>query len=185
MTNDTEKFRAALKEVQSIDGNNNDEPEAGFDALMEAMVCKDRIGWRDNSHKIILLSTDSTYHSAGDGKFVGAIKPHDMKCHLDTDNIYSMAIKFDYPSVSQINKVATDKNIIIIFAADLKVKSDYTALEKKIKNAKYVPLMAGTNVVDMILEEYEVSKITICVHSNRKALLRIRILFHSVYDIVK
>ncbi|XP_034840377.1 integrin beta-PS-like [Maniola hyperantus] len=154
LTNDTDLFSKALKELKKINGTNNDEPEADLDALMQVMVCKDEIGWRNNSTRIILLSTDSTYHSAGDGKFVGAIKPNDMQCHLD-NNEYKMALTFDYPSVSQINKVATENKIMIIFAADPKVQNDYMALEKKIKNAKYVPLFGKSDVVNMITKEYQ------------------------------
>ena len=95
-------------------GSNFDDPEAGLDALMQAMKC-DEVGWRENARHIIVLCTDSTYHSAGDGKIVGAIKPHDMKCHLK-DHKYSEALTYDYPSVSQINQAAIDGNFKLIFA---------------------------------------------------------------------
>ncbi|CAK1549665.1 unnamed protein product [Leptosia nina] len=149
LTNNVTLFN---KSIGSPDGSNYDEPEAALDALMQVMVCKDEIGWRKNARRIIVLSTDATYHSAGDGKFVGAIKPNDMKCHLE-DNIYSMALTYDYPSVGQIVKVATENNFKIIFAVDVRVKRAYEALEKKIVGAKYVPLN-GNNMVNMIKNEY-------------------------------
>ena len=31
---------------------------AGLDALMQAMVCRQRVGWRQNARKIILMATD-------------------------------------------------------------------------------------------------------------------------------
>ena len=37
---------------------NVDEPEGGLDALMQAMVCRQRVGWRQNARKIILMATD-------------------------------------------------------------------------------------------------------------------------------
>ena len=37
---------------------NVDEPEGGLDALMQAMVCRQRVGWRRNARKIILMATD-------------------------------------------------------------------------------------------------------------------------------
>ena len=45
-----------------------DYPEGGLEALMQALVCKDQIGWRKDSRKLIVLSTDSSYHIAGDAK---------------------------------------------------------------------------------------------------------------------
>ena len=35
-----------------------DEPEGSLDALMQAMVCRQRVGWRQNARKIILMATD-------------------------------------------------------------------------------------------------------------------------------
>ena len=37
---------------------NVDEPEGSLDALMQAMVCRQRVGWRQNARKIILMATD-------------------------------------------------------------------------------------------------------------------------------
>lgn len=51
---------------------NLDAPEGGFDAIMQAIVCSDKIGWRDVSRKLLVFSTDSSFHYAGDGK-VGVI----------------------------------------------------------------------------------------------------------------
>ncbi len=37
------------------------------------MVCVDRIGWRDDSRKLILLFTDRDFHFAMDGKLAGFV----------------------------------------------------------------------------------------------------------------
>ena len=37
------------------------------------MVCVDRIGWREDSRKLILLFTDRDFHFAMDGKLAGFI----------------------------------------------------------------------------------------------------------------
>lgn len=47
---------------------NMDSPEGGFDALMQAIVCRDEIGWRDQARRIIIFSTDAKFHHAGDGR---------------------------------------------------------------------------------------------------------------------
>ena len=47
---------------------NLDAPEGGFDAIMQAVVCQDEIGWRDKARKLLVFSTDSSFHYAGDGK---------------------------------------------------------------------------------------------------------------------
>lgn len=40
----------------------------GFDAIMQAIVCKDQIGWRDQARRLLVFSTDAGFHYAGDGK---------------------------------------------------------------------------------------------------------------------
>jgi hypothetical protein len=47
---------------------NVDEPEGGLDALMQSVVCSEEIGWRRNARKLLVFSTDSGFHIAGDGK---------------------------------------------------------------------------------------------------------------------
>ena len=41
---------------------NHDEPEGAFEALLQAIVCKQQIGWRNESRHIIVLATDDYPH---------------------------------------------------------------------------------------------------------------------------
>ncbi|CAH2240128.1 jg6382 [Pararge aegeria aegeria] len=165
ITNNVSLFSKALKDLQKVHGSNNDGPQADLDALLQAMVCTEKIGWNPDAHRIILLSTDNTYHNALDGKFVGAINPPRMDCQLD-ENEYKSALKYDYPSVGLINKVATKTNTMIIFAANTTTENDYKALETKIKNARYVPLLEESDVVEMISEEYKKLVRSVQIHAN-------------------
>lgn len=47
---------------------NLDAPEGGFDAIMQAIVCRDHIGWRGKARRLLVFSTDAGFHYAGDGK---------------------------------------------------------------------------------------------------------------------
>ena len=47
---------------------NLDAPEGGFDAIMQAIVCKEKIRWRSNARRLLVFSTDAGFHYAGDGK---------------------------------------------------------------------------------------------------------------------
>ena len=62
----TEKFSNEVN-LTRISGN-LDAPEGGFDAIMQSIVCKKDIGWREKSRKLLVFSTDSGFHFAGDGK---------------------------------------------------------------------------------------------------------------------
>ncbi|XP_026329526.1 integrin beta-1-like isoform X2 [Hyposmocoma kahamanoa] len=159
MSNNIDKFVETIKTInETYSSGNYDSQEATLDALMQAMVCKE-INWR-KSWKLIVVSTDAPYHSAGDGKLVGAYKPNDMKCHL-TNNTYKtdQSLLYDYPSVSQINKVAKENEIAILFAVLKKVKNTYEILGTNIDNARIVELKntaeEKSEIVDTIQTQYK------------------------------
>ena len=106
------------------------------------MVCGDRIGWRQNSRKIIILSTDRDYHFAGDGKLAGIFASNDGKCHLNSteggSGYYTHAELQDYPSVSHINSVAQLYNFLVIFAVIEQYRETYKALSERI-TGRYSP----------------------------------------------
>ncbi|XP_041972137.1 integrin beta-1-A-like [Aricia agestis] len=149
LTTDMVKFTEAVGNIEIF--GNYDDPEAGFDGLMQAMVCE-QVGWREEARRIIVFSTDSNYHSAGDGKFTAAYRPNDLQCHLE-DNSYTKALDYDYPSVSQINKVAMENNIKIIFTIVGQSIHHYKPLENEIHGANVIALNSS-DVVGMIIKEY-------------------------------
>ena len=76
-----EEFKATV--LGSPLAGNVDDPEGSLDALMQVMVCGERIGWRENSRKIIIVATDRDFHTAMDGKLAGILEPNDGQCHLN------------------------------------------------------------------------------------------------------
>ena len=48
--------------------SNKDALESLLDGLMQATVCQEVVGWREDARKLILVLTDEGYHVAGDGK---------------------------------------------------------------------------------------------------------------------
>merc|ERR1719336_2623645 len=113
LSTDTSSFAMEVKGAQ-VSGN-LDAPEGGFDAIMQAIACKDIIGWRDRARRLLVFSTDAGFHYAGDGKLGGIVTPNDGQCHME-DNMYTHSTLLDYPSVSQINKVVKENSVNLIFA---------------------------------------------------------------------
>ncbi|KAF5304468.1 hypothetical protein FQA39_LY09664 [Lamprigera yunnana] len=138
---------------------NLDVPEGGFDALMQAMVCKKEIRWRENARHIIVLSTDEEFHIAGDGKLAGIVEPNDAQCHLANGH-YTHDRVYDYPSISQINYVAKQNNINLIFAivkskGNARVLKVYDLLKNQIENSAVAWLGKNSdNVVSLVAENY-------------------------------
>ncbi|KAB0794584.1 hypothetical protein PPYR_11423 [Photinus pyralis] len=153
LSNDTTKFARMVKAAR-VSGN-LDAPEGGFDALMQAVVCKQDIGWRDNARRLLVFSTDDGFHSAGDGKLGGIIKPNDGRCHLQ-DQYYSYSSVQDYPSISQLNLKVKENAINVIFAVTEERREIYNSLKEHIEGASSGTLSAdSSNVVQFVRKQYE------------------------------
>ncbi|KAK3862713.1 hypothetical protein Pcinc_031448 [Petrolisthes cinctipes] len=151
LSNSAQLFRDTVRNAQ-ISGN-MDSPEGGFDALMQAMVCN-QIGWRQQARKIIVFSTDAKFHYAGAGRLGGVVEPNDEQCHL-TNNMYTDYDKYDYPSIGQINKVAKEHQINIIFAVTGHVDI-YQKLHELVETSSYGLLNAdSSNVIDLVRDQYQ------------------------------
>ncbi|XP_043931048.1 integrin beta-2-like isoform X2 [Protopterus annectens] len=151
LTDEGKLFKAKVT-TEEISGN-LDAPEGGLDAMMQAAVCGDKIGWR-NVTRLLLLATDDGFHFAGDGKLAAILTPNDGECHL-TNNEYTKSTEFDYPSVAQLAQKLEENNIQPIFAVTKKMVPTYQALSKLIPKSAVGELSDdSSNVVQLIKEAY-------------------------------
>ncbi|XP_066560998.1 integrin beta-4 isoform X2 [Amia ocellicauda] len=127
LTNQVSVFRKKLQ-GERISGN-LDAPEGGFDAILQVAVCKDQIGWRDNSTHLLVFSTESAFHYEADGANVlaGILPRNDEQCHLDSKGSYTHDTKQDYPSVPTLVRLLGKHNIIPVFAV---TRHSYSYYEK-------------------------------------------------------
>lgn len=151
LSKDDEEFSNKVRATKH--SGNIDAPEGGFDALMQVMVCDDTIGWRNNSRHLVVFSTDSYYHVAGDGKLGGVVEPNDGKCHMKNDE-YTDSLIYDYPSVSHINYVAKKRNFNLFFAIDKSssyIYHMYRKLAAVIENSEIGDIRTD---IDMLIDKF-------------------------------
>ncbi|XP_018515703.1 LOW QUALITY PROTEIN: integrin beta-4 [Lates calcarifer] len=129
LTGDEREFTSKLQK-ERISGN-LDAPEGGFDAILQAAVCKDQIGWRNHSTHLLVFSTESAFHYEADGANVlsGILKRNDESCHLDANGNYTEDVHQDYPSIPTLIRVLGKHNIIPIFAVTNHSYSYYEKLQ--------------------------------------------------------
>ncbi|XP_067314570.1 integrin beta-7 [Pseudorasbora parva] len=152
LTNDVKEFEREVSK-QKISGN-LDSPEAGLDAIMQAAVCKEKIKWK-NVTRILVYTSDDTFHMAGDGRLSGVFQPHNGQCHLNDNGTYN-GKAYDYPSVGHVSRVLQDNNIQLIFAVTEDIYPAYKALSALIPQSVVGVLKDdSSNVVDLISEAYE------------------------------
>lgn len=125
---------------------------------MQAVVCRNNIGWREQARRLLVFSTDAGFHYAGDGKLGGVITPNDGECHLDNRGMYTHSTYQDYPSISQINWKVKQNAINVIFAVTKQQIAVYNKLSGHIEGSYSAELSEdSSNVVEMVQEQYNVS----------------------------
>ncbi|KAK2839370.1 hypothetical protein Q5P01_013110 [Channa striata] len=161
MTSQENEYKEKVT-AQYISGN-LDPPEGSLDAMMQAAVCGNKIGWRNSSTRLIVLASDAGFHMAGDGKLAGILEPNDEKCHME-NNIYTKSADMDYPSVGQLAVQLEKNNIQPIFAVTQNVVNVYKQLSKMIPKSEVGVLSSDSNnVVQLIADAYNKlsSKVTV------------------------
>ncbi|XP_006870186.1 PREDICTED: integrin beta-7 [Chrysochloris asiatica] len=152
LTNEAKVFEREVG-LQNVSGN-LDLPEGGFDAILQAAVCQEQIGWK-NVSRLLVFTSDDTFHTAGDGKLGGIFRPNDGRCHLDSNGLYSRSPEFDYPSVGQVAQALSAANIQPIFAVTSATLPVYQELSKLIPKSTVGELSENSsNVLQLIVDAY-------------------------------
>jgi Ca2+-binding RTX toxin-like protein len=111
LTNDKEVVRSTVNNLTTSTGG--DLSEGQLEALLQVArrtIQTNPIGFRDNARRVVVVSTDDTYHKAGDGvdaKPRPITKPNNGDSVVDPDE--------DYPSIAQAKQALSDANIFPVF----------------------------------------------------------------------
>ncbi|KAG7249246.1 hypothetical protein CRUP_027954, partial [Coryphaenoides rupestris] len=153
LTNKEEFFNSELQK-ERISGN-LDAPEGGFDAILQATVCGDQIGWRNHSTHLLVFSTESAFHYEADGANVlaGILPRNDEHCHLDGSGKYTQDTRQDYPSVPTLVRLMGKHNIIPIFAVTNHSYTYYEKLHKYFPIAELGKLQEDSSNILTIMEK--------------------------------
>ena len=163
LTNSSDHFSSSVQET--IISTNVDDPEDPLGAMLQAVVCKDLIEWRETSIKILLVMTDDPLHTAGDGHLAGIVKPNDGQCHTQYDPtlkkiLYTESLTQDYPSIEQVRQALEDANIVPVFAVPLpssnlseKILSFYNNTISMLLDSSTVLLSLNSDNLEDVLSE--------------------------------
>uniref|UniRef100_A0A9J8DF78 Integrin beta n=1 Tax=Cyprinus carpio carpio TaxID=630221 RepID=A0A9J8DF78_CYPCA len=170
LTKNIETFREKLQQ-ECISGN-LDAPEGGFDAILQAAVCQEQIGWREDSTHLLVFSTESAFHYEADGVNVlaGILDRNDEQCHLTSDGNYTHDTRQDYPSIPTLVRLLVKHNIIPIFAITNHSYSYYEKLHEYFPIAELGRLQEDSSNILSILKNSIRSKISIRAEDRPKAV---------------
>ncbi|KAL2087573.1 hypothetical protein ACEWY4_016401 [Coilia grayii] len=154
LTSSTDRFNEIVSKQQV--SANIDQPECGFDAIMQAAVCGDKIGWRNDSMRLLVFVSDDDSHFGMDSKMAGIVLPNDGQCHLDSNNEYAMATQLEYPTLGQLIEKVVENNILLIFAVTEKVRKNYENYATFIPGATVGTLEKDSgNILELIMTAYK------------------------------
>lgn len=136
---------------------NLDASLGGLDAIMQAVVCRQEIGWRDSAMRFIIFATSSGFHVAGDDQ-LGVKTPNDGLCHM-RQGMYTRSTTQDHPSADKINERVMEYAINIIFDVTASQKDAYKKLSDLIMGSSIAVLSEDSaNVAYLIEDDYNVSR---------------------------
>ncbi len=120
--------------------NGGDFPESQLEALLQTAVrATGEVGFRNDAFKVVVLSTDATYHKAGD---FASRPPNDGDAILDGS---PEGTGEDYPSIAQVKNALQAANIIPIFAVTTNVISTYEDLVAQLGFGSVVQLSSNSS----------------------------------------
>ncbi|XP_038610606.1 integrin beta-3 isoform X2 [Tachyglossus aculeatus] len=153
LTDQVTRFNEEVQK-QSV-SRNRDAPEGGFDAIIQATVCDEKIGWRNDASHLLVFTTDAKTHIALDGRLAGIVQPNDGECHIGSDNHYSASTTMDYPSLGLMTEKLSQKNINLIFAVTKSVVNLYKNYSELIPGTTVGTLTVdSSNVIQLIVDSY-------------------------------
>ncbi|KAJ8414328.1 hypothetical protein AAFF_G00051980 [Aldrovandia affinis] len=153
LTEEVSRFTEEVKKQRV--SRNRDAPEGGSDAIIQAAVCKEKIGWRQGASHLLVFTTDAKTHVALDGRLAGIVQPNDGECHVGKDNNYDMSTTLDYPSLALITEKMSENNINLIFAVTNHVVPLYQNYSELIPGTTVGTLTDDSgNVIQLILDAY-------------------------------
>ncbi|XP_073490599.1 integrin beta-5-like, partial [Aquarana catesbeiana] len=164
LTDKVSKFNAKVQ--NQLVSRNRDAPEGVFDAIMQASVCQEKIGWRTEASHLLVITTDDVPHIALDGKLAGLVQPNDGHCHLDTNNEYSAADQLDYPSLALLGEKLAENNINLIFA----VTRNHYLLYKN-----FTALIPGTTVEILDQSSENILQLIINAYNNIRSKVELTV----------
>jgi len=189
MTKETDKLITMIRDSPLSEGN-KDSPEAGLDALMQLLLCRDSnnpIGWRPNVKGMIVFITNAPSHLAGDGLLGGIWKPYEHSCAM-TDHagkkVYK-SLNTDYPSVSSLRHELRQSKKFVIFGTGAQVLHFYhelsMALGPTTSTARDMKSDGG-DLQQVIVEEYNKISNTLEVTASAHSGLEVNIEKKGIFE---
>uniref|UniRef100_UPI00398E66E5 integrin beta-1-like n=1 Tax=Pristiophorus japonicus TaxID=55135 RepID=UPI00398E66E5 len=127
--------------------------EGGVDAIMQAAVCGDRIGWR-NVTRLLVFYSNAGLRFVEDGKPSRKLR-RAGRCHLDTQGVYTARRHHNHPPFAHLAQKLNDNKIQPFFAVKEEFKDVYKTLQDLIPKSEVgIRTSNSSNVIRLILDAY-------------------------------
>ncbi len=150
LTTNQDTFKSTFDELKipGNDSDNSDFPESQLEALMQLALRETEVGFRPNTRRVVLLTTDVNYNIAGDGSRKSITEANNGDNVLDGSPPGSGE---DYPDIEQLKSALIAANIVPIFAVTSNQINTYQDLVNQLGFGAVEELTSNSsNLVDVI-----------------------------------
>jgi hypothetical protein len=142
LTKDEGVFEQAVAKL-TIVGPGKDYPESSLSALMQvALRAESELGFRKDTRRVAIISTDAAYRQAGDDKLDA---PNNGDAVIDPNE--------DYPSVAQAKQAINEANMVPIFLVTKDQIATYNGLVSQLGVGAVVELAANSSNLAQAVQE--------------------------------
>ncbi|XP_076272322.1 integrin beta-nu-like isoform X1 [Rhynchophorus ferrugineus] len=153
-TRDANEFFKAV--TDSRISANLDDLDGALEAIQQVLLCDETLGWTKESRKLIVLSTDSLLHSAGDGILVGATKFNPGKCLIDQFGEHIDPLTYDYPSIAEIRSLLRKYKVNLIVAVQEKEHFYQSLKNSTLQKEMYVGrLKNASDILQLVTDGFQ------------------------------
>ncbi|KAF7282673.1 hypothetical protein GWI33_002143 [Rhynchophorus ferrugineus] len=153
-TSNTDEFFKAVTDSQI--SANLDDLDGALEAIQQVLLCDETLGWTEESRKLIVLSTDSLLHSAGDGILVGATRVNPGKCLIDRFGEHIDPLTYDYPSIAEIRSLLRKYKVNLIVAVQEKEHFYQSLKNSTLQKEMYVGrLKNASDILQLVTDGFQ------------------------------
>ncbi|XP_064182865.1 integrin beta-2-like isoform X1 [Anguilla rostrata] len=145
--------------------------DAGLQALLQAVVCGDLIGWGEGTRLLVYVSNHG--FSAADQTPDNSTAEDRGRCHL-TEGQQHFSRQLDYPTVAELAYKLTENNIQVLFAVTKDVAEKYKELSDLLPKSTVTVLPTDLrNIKAVITDAYRALSSTLVVSHTHVAGLKV------------
>lgn len=165
----------AVRNVSS--SSDSDSFEEGLDAILQAIICQNQIGWRSDSLKYVVFLTDTEFPQDNSSTTLNDARiQNNGLCNLNERGFSAISSnQLIHSTLSRINQTVHQNRVNIIWAVTNEQFDNFSRLSTYVEGSIVVRLTNdSTTITDLIRNSYEAMSSPVKMKDNSNGNVKVR-----------